>query len=141
MKLFVPNNKDVAFAKELFETLSNELIDLKVESGKWPDSISFTGPLGKEILEFIERAEWDFKSFGPKFAPGPVNKIRIEYSKPLEQISGQERTIFDQSFNERQINGIPGPETVAKIVGEYSRPAFTIQRTIRPTREITLKRR
>lgn len=140
MTLSVPKIKGVSFAKELFDALSNELIDLKLEAGKWPDSINFSGLLGQELYEFIAKAEWDFSKFGPKSVGGVVDRIRLEYSKPVHQIEDRGQTIFDQSFNERKVNGIPGAETMAKIAGAYSTPAFTIERQVRPYREIKLKR-
>lgn len=140
MTLGVPKTKGVSFATELFAAVSNELMELKEETGKWPDSISFNGPLGKEIYDFIMEAEWDFAKFGPKLVGDVVNRVRVEYSKPVDQVEDRGGTILDQSFNERKVSGIPGPETMAKIVSVYSAPAFTIQRQVRPYREIRLKR-
>lgn len=139
MTLGVPKVKGVDFAKELFDALSGELTDLKMESGKWPDSIHFGGSLGQELYDFIMAAEWEFSQFGPKAVGGSINRIRLEYSKPVHQIEDR-GTILDQSFNERRVNGIPGQETMARLASVYSTPAFTIERQIRPYREIRLKR-
>lgn len=139
MTLNVPNVKGAAFSKELFDAVSGELIDLKLEAGKWPDVVLFSGPLGREVYEFIVAAGWEFTDFGPKWVSGQVNRIRLEYSKPVSQVEDR-GTMLDQSFNERRVNGIPGQEMMAKIAGVYSTPAFTIERQIRPYREIRLKR-
>jgi hypothetical protein len=137
--LFVPKIKDSNFSSQLFNELSEKLSDLRSETSKWPDSLIFSGDIGKELFEYIQNNGWDLLAFNPKWVTGP-NKIIFEYSKPLTQIEDK-GTIFDSSFSERKINGIPGPETMAKIISKYVAPSFTIERTIRPSRQIKLVRK
>ena len=140
MQFEVPITKDPEFANQLLSTLSDYLVELKEETGKWPDRVSFGGPLGKELFSFIEEKSWDLKKFGPTHE-GIVNKIVCYYSKPLDQIEDKGGTIFDERLHGKRVNGIPGPETIAKIVSAYAAPAFIIQRQVRPTREIKLIRK
>lgn len=140
MKFKVPTEKEAAFAVEFFEFLSQNLSELKIESGKWPDSILFTGNLGKELISFIEEKGWDLAQFNPTYKQNVLNKVVFSYSKPIDQIEERGRTIFDESLNNREIKGIPGRETQAKILGAYSNLAFTIERKIQPKIEIKLIR-
>jgi hypothetical protein len=140
MQFEVPITKDPGFAGLLLETLSDQLIALKEETGKWPDQVVFGGPIGKELFSFIEERAWDLKKFGPTHE-GIVNKIVFGYSKPLDQIEDRGGTVFDERLHGKRVNGIPGPETIAKIVSTYAAPAFVIQRQVRPKREIILIRK
>jgi hypothetical protein len=140
MKFKVPTEKEAVFAVEFFEFLSQNLSELKIESGKWPDSILFTGNLGKELISFIEEKGWDLAQFNPTYRQNVLNKVVFSYSKPIDQIEERGNTIFDESLNNREIKGIPGRETQAKILGAYSNLAFTIERKIQPKIEIKLIR-
>lgn len=140
MKFKVPIIKESSFAIDFFEFLSQNLSELKIESGKWPDSILFTGNLGKELISFIEEKGWDLAQFNPTHMQNILNKIVFSYSKPIDQIEERGKTIFDESFNNREIKGIPGKETQAKILGTYSNFSFTIERKIQPKIEIKLIR-
>lgn len=140
MQFKVPQIKTAQFATDLFNLLSDSIFELKGECGKLPDQVTFSGPLGKEVHSFIVEKGWDLKQFGLSFENSPVNKIRFEYSKPVDQIEDKGATIFDEGFNNRKINGIPGPETIQKIIGAYSAPAFKIERQVRPNLEIRLTR-
>jgi hypothetical protein len=140
MTFQVPLQKGPTFSKDLFELISNELVELKLETDCWPDRTVFSGRLGKELLEFVSQSNWDLAKFGPTHQEGIVDKIRFEYSKPLSQIEDRDGTVFDQQLKDRQINGILDASARAKLIDSYSRPAFVIERTIRPYREIKLKR-
>lgn len=140
MQFKVPQIKPAQFATDLFNLLSDSIFELKGECGKLPDMVTFSGPLGKEVHSFIVEKGWDLKQFGLAYVNSPVNKIRFEYSKPVDQIEDKGATIFDEGFNNRKINGIPGPETVQKIIATYSAPAFKIERQVRPNLEIRLIR-
>jgi hypothetical protein len=80
---------------------------------------------------------WDLAKFNPQAMAGG-NIITFDYSKPLTQIEERGTTLFDESFNNRTMKGIPGPNTVQKIISTYSAPAFKIERQIRPKLEIFL---
>lgn len=140
MQFSVPIKKENSFSTSLFNLLSDCIFELKSESGKFPDRIVFNGPLGKEVHSFILEKGWDLKQFGLQSSDSIVNKIIFEYSKPVDQIEDKGATIFDEGFNNRKINGIPGPETIQKIIGAYSAPAFKIERQIRPKLEVRLIR-
>lgn len=139
MILYVPKIKDGQFSSELFSELSEKLSDLRSETSKWPDTLIFSGTLGKELFDFILDKSWDLVTFNPRYLAGP-DKIIFEYSKPLTQIEDR-GTIFDGSLSERKVNGIVGKETMASILGKYAAPSFTIERTIRPRKEIKLIRK
>lgn len=139
MRFEVPKIKDARFAQELMQMLSDSMSELRTEAGKWPDQMTFGGSLGKEVFDFIQEKGWDLAKFGPSHA-GPVNQVTFYYSKPIDQIEDRGATIFDEGFNNRKINGIPGPETVQKILGAYSAPAFRIERQVRPKLQVKLFR-
>jgi hypothetical protein len=140
MQFKVPQIKPQSFATDLFNLLSDSIFELRNECGKLPDKIIFSGPLGKEVHLFITEKGWDLKQFGLQVSTSIVNKIIFEYSKSVDQIEDKGATIFDESFNSKKINGIPGPETIQKILGAYSAPAFKIERQVRPKMEIKLIR-
>ncbi len=141
MKLLVPIEKDSDFAVELFNTISRYIFELRDETGKVPDQISFNGPLGKEVHSFICEKNWNLKKFKLFCANSTLNEMIFCYSKPLDQIEEMGATIFDESFNNRQISGIPSGETMQKILSKYSSPAFKIERKIQPKIEIQLIRK
>ena len=139
MILGIPKDKSSIFANELFNTLSNILVELREATGKWPDQILFSGHLGKELHNYIIKNDWNLSQFSPKSQDG-ADKIFIQYSKPLLQIEEGSRTLFDKPLNDRIINHIPDANTFNKIVGAYASTSFTIERTIKPKIEIKLKR-
>ena len=140
MQFKVPIEKDVAFANSLLDVLSSCLTELKTETGKWPDRLIFSGSLGKEIHAFLIDKDWDLSHFNPTYLTSAVNKIRLEYSKPISQIEDRESTIFDGSLSSREISGIPDARTMAKITSVASSSGFKIERSIRPSLEIRLFR-
>lgn len=140
MQFKVPQIKPASFSTDLFNLLSDCMFELRGECGKLPDKLVFSGPIGREVHTFIVEKGWDLKQFGLQKSESIVNKIIFEYSKPIDQIEDNGATIFDESFNNRKINGIPGPETIQKILGAYSAPAFKIERQVRPKLEIKLIR-
>lgn len=141
MRLEVPVTKGDQFGIELFQVMSDGLTELKFEHGKWPDQIAFGGPLGQEAFDYLTKKGWDIAQFNPKPVGGIVNKIRIEYSKPLSQIEERGGTIFDEALGTKTINGIPDAKTMAKIQTAYSNLAYTIERSVRPSYEIKLFRK
>ena len=137
-RLIVPQQKDQGFSNALFNVLSDGLNELRLETGKWPDSIIISGPLGMEVHSFILDQGWDLSAFGLKYLSSPVNKIRLEYSKPLDQIRDVGKTLFDKPIGDTEIKGIPGRETIDSIMKTYLNFSYTIQRTVRPAYEIPL---
>ena len=138
MRFNISHISESRFATELFQIISDTMLELRDEAGKWPDRITFSGPLGKEVHSFIEKSDWDLKKFNPNYINGIVDKIIFDYSKPVDQIEDRGSTIFDGDLNNRTVQGIAGAETVQKILSSYSAPAFRIERQIRPKREIHL---
>jgi len=141
MKFKVPIEKDANFAQELFALISEHVHDLAIEHEKLPNKIFFGGALGKEIYGFIVEKEWNFKGFGLVLAGGLVDSIVFKYDSPLTQTEDRFGVIFDGgSLHNREINGIPGPETTQKIISTYASPSFSIERTVRPEKKILLVR-
>jgi hypothetical protein len=141
MRFDVPVEKDSPFILALFEAISDNLSELKITHGKWPDRVYFSGQLGKELYSFIIKAGWDLAKFNPQEINSIVNKISFEYSKPLDQIDDSSVTMMDAPLHNRVVNGFPGEKTIQKIIGAYSPPSFKIERTVRPTLEIRLFRK
>jgi hypothetical protein len=141
MKLGVPIQKDQAFSGLLFNTLSESLIELKEETGKWPNRVTLTGSIGGEVHQSIVEMGWDLSKFGLKHLVGGANKITIDYDKPLNQIEDIGNTIFDSKLSNIEIKGIPSGDTMKKILGTYLNLSYTIERTVRPRREILLIRK
>ena len=141
MTFRVPLKKDLEFSQKLFSILSEHVSDLVIEHDKLPNQIIFTGELGKELLDFIHEKEWDFKGFNLESASGVHSALIFKYSSPLTQVEGQMGVTFEGgTLHNKQINGIPGPETAQKILSAYSSPMFTIERTVRPEKRINLIR-
>lgn len=137
----VPLEKDSNFAQSLFSIISENVSDLVNENDKLPNQIIFTGPLGKELLNFIQEKEWNFKGFSLESADGVHSALIFKYSNALTQVDGNMGVSFEGgTLHNKQINGIPGPETVQKILSTYASPMFTIERTVRPEKRITLIR-
>jgi hypothetical protein len=141
MKLGVPTQKDQAFSGLLFNTLSESLIELKEETGKWPNRVTLTGSIGGEVHQYIVEMGWDLSKFGLRHLAGGANKITIDYDKPLNQIEDIGNTIFDSKLSNIEIKGIPSGDTMKKILGTYLNLSYTIERTVRPRREILLIRK
>jgi hypothetical protein len=141
MILIVPVEKDIIFSQNVFSIISENISDLAIEHEKLPNKIIFTGTLGHEVFSFIKEKEWNFKNFNLEKVDGLVDSIIFKYATPLTQTEGKYSTIFDGgSLHGKEINGIPGPETIGKIMTSYSSPAYTIERTVRPEKKILLKR-
>lgn len=140
MQFKIPKEKDSTFTLNLFSVIEENLISLKMESGKWPDRVILSGPLGKEVHDFIIAKDWKLEQFNFEKSNSPVNKIIFEFSKPIDQVEDRGGTIFDEKLGDRKISGIPGRETVAKILSTYAQPAFKIEKQIRPKLELILIR-
>lgn len=141
MRLEVPLHKESDFALNCFEVLGEALSLLKQENGKWPDLIYFQGTLGREVLEFINNLGWEIGQFNPTLTLGPVNKIRIEFSKSVSQIEEIGKNFFDESFNGKTINSLIDGKTADKIAASYSNLSYTISREVKPYLEIKLVRK
>ena len=129
---------DRDFSNSLFNSLSHGMHELMLETNKWPDAITISGPLGKEVHSFILSQGWNLVDFGLVYVNSPVNKIRLEYSKPIDQIREIGKTPFDTPLGGTEIKGIPGRETVDKLMKTYLNFSYTVQRNIRPVYEILL---
>ena len=140
-KFKVPIEKDTLFARGFFELISEHVSNLATENEKVPNKIIFTGPIGNELLVYIREKGWNFKGFDLDGMGGVLNSIVFKYCAPLTIEDARHSTLFDRgTLNDKQINGIPGPETIQKIISSYSAPAYTIERTIRPEIRILLHR-
>lgn len=137
----VPIDKKSEFNSRFFSLLSDSIYNIGRENQKWPDSIKFIGPLGKELFDLISTNNWDLSKFNPE-CPNPfgsLNKIVIEYQNPITQITDNSIT-SDSSLNGKIIKGIPGPETVSKIINYSIGSDFKTEKTVRPSIHIILKR-
>jgi hypothetical protein len=141
MRFQVPINKDTGFAQDLFSLISEQVSDLASEHEKLPSKIIFMGQIGKEVHSFIKEKEWNFKGFELEEMGGSLSAIVFKYSSPLTQIEDSYGVQFEEgSLHNKEIKGIPGPDTIGKIMGAYSAPLFRKERTIRPEKRILLTR-
>jgi len=141
MRLSIPKEKDQEFSGLLFNTLSEYLVELKEETGKWPNQVTLTGTLGGEVYRYIVEMGWDLAKFGLKHLAGGANKITLNYDKPLNQVEDIGNTIFDSKLSYIEIGGIPSGKTMQSLLNSYSNLSYTIERTVRPNREILLIRK
>ena len=142
MKFQVPSEKDIKFAQDLFSLISENISDLEIENEKVPNKIIFTGNIGKEVFDFIQEKNWNFKGFELESVSSVLNALVFKYSAPVTLTGGQMSTQFEGgTLHGREINGIPGPETTRKIISSYAMPSYTIERTVRPEKRILLIRR
>jgi hypothetical protein len=136
----VPVNKDTYFSQVLLTSISNSLSDLYLEYEQLPNLILFQGPLGREVLLFIQEAAWDFKKFNPTYQDGP-NQIVFKYTTPIKQVEEKGPVSPSDGLNGRVVNGIPNSSTMSKITGAYAGGGFSIERTVRPELCVKLKRK
>ena len=139
MKFNVPIQKGNDFPILFFEFFAYEIQNIAAEYQKWPDKVTFLGRLGQELYDIIIEKKWDFSRFNISHQHSPVNKIIIEYSKPLDEIEDR-GYIKAESLNGQTMNGIPGNETVSKLKDFALNTSFKIERKIRPKLEIKLIR-
>ena len=139
MTFNVPVLKDNNFAASFFYFFAGQIDQIASENQKWPDKVTFTGILGRELLDIINDKGWDFKKFNLKHEQSIVDKIIIEYSKPLDEIEDSGYAKGD-SLHGRTMEGIPGSETMSKMNDHSLNMTFKIERKIRPKLEVKLKR-
>lgn len=138
--LKIPQQKSVDFSQELFTAFFKKLEEFGFEFGVDPDRIEFGGPLGKEVLLFIQEANWNISQWNPVAQDGP-NRIFFKYTKEITQVEERGSIPMGDSLNGRIISGIPDPETMGKIIGHAVGPGFTIERKVRPESWIKLERK
>jgi len=139
MQFQVPINKDKTFEINFFNLLAESLQTLAIENNKWPDKLTFIGPLGKELYDIHIKNDWDLSKFNPIHLQSAASKIRIEYKEPIT-IKQERGALKGDTLHDKIINGIPGPETVSKIINYAATPQYTIEKQERPYLEIHLKR-
>ena len=141
MIFYVPLDKDIEFAKELFSIISEHVSDLANEHETLPNQIIFSGSLGQEIKSYILEKEWNFKGFGFESVGGLLDALTFKYTEPITQIEDRGSVIFDGgTLHGKEISGIPGPETMHKIISTSAQPSFRIERKVRPEKRIILRR-
>jgi hypothetical protein len=142
MTLSVPVEKNSIFASDLFRIISENVSDLAIENEKLPNKILFTGTLGLEVANFIREKEWNFNGFELITENSLIDSIIFKYSTPLTQTTERYPTQFEGgSLNGQQVNGIPGQETISKIISSHANLAYTLERTVRPEKKIRLIRK
>lgn len=138
--LKIPQQKSADFSTELFSVLFRKIEEFGLEFGVTPDRIEFGGPLGKEVLFFIQEANWNLSQWNPVALDGP-NRIFFKYNKEITQIEERGSIPMGDGLNGRVISGIPDAGTMAKIVQHAAGPGFTIERKVRPESWIKLERK
>jgi len=138
--LSIPQLKSADFSKELFSVFFKAIEEFRMEFEVMPDKITFGGPLGKEVLLFIQEANWNISEWNPESLAGP-NRIFLKYTKEITQIEERGSISMGDSLNGRVISGIPDPVTMGKIVQHAAGPGFTIERKLRPEHWIKLVRK
>ena len=122
-----------------FEFIAGQLQQLLVEYQKWPNKVTFLGQMGKELFDIIKEKEWDFDKFNLSHTATGVEKILIEYDKPLDEIE-ETGYLRGDSIHGQTMNGIPGSDTIGKLKDYSLNTSFRIERKIRPKIEIKLIR-
>ena len=137
----VPYDKKSEFMTRFFYTLSEAIDFLGYNYGKSPDVITFQGKIGREILESINTTGWNLDKFNPSIVgeTSIYSDIVISYNKKikLESNSGVPR---HDILNGKIINGIPGPDTINKLISYSSNYSSVTERYIDPKYIIVLKR-
>jgi hypothetical protein len=135
----VPFDKDSKFPTEFFYYFSDCIDQLGSDTGRWPNKVTFVGKIGKELFDIINEKEWDFKRFNLTYQKSILNKIIIEFDKPLDQIE-ERGYVNGDSLTDQTMEGIPGDKTVNQMKEHSMNMSFTIERKIRPNLEVILKR-
>jgi hypothetical protein len=139
VKFRVPIDKGNDFPMVFFEFIAGQLQQLLVEYQKWPNKVTFLGQMGKELFDIIKEKEWDFDKFNLSHTATGVEKILIEYDKPLDEIE-ETGYLRGDSIHGQTMNGIPGSDTIGKLKDYSLNTSFRIERKIRPKIEIKLIR-
>jgi hypothetical protein len=136
----VPNEKEPDFNIRFFQLVADNVEVLGMDHSAWPDSIVFTGTLGKVLYDIVIDMGWDFARFNPKHIPASVNQIIISYLKPIPQVEEKGNVINDSIAN-REIEGFPDGNTLKAISSQMaSGGGFKIERMVRPEIKIKLER-
>jgi hypothetical protein len=139
--LKVPYDKKSEFTTRFFHTFSESIDFLGYTYGKSPDSIIFQGKLGLELFSFIQNMSWDISKFNSSVesTSSIYSKITISYSEKIK-IENQDGVQRSDTLGGKIINGIPGPDTVSKIMSYSSNQSISITKWDKPVYEIILKR-
>ena len=135
----VPFDKDSKFSTDFFYFFSDCIDRIGSETERWPNKVTFLGKIGQELLDIIINNDWDFKRFNLVHQNSTLNKIIIEFDKPLDQTEERGYVKGDR-FTGKTMEGIPGDTTVSKMKEHSMNMNFTIERKIRPKLEVILKR-
>lgn len=146
MEFKVPFNKGPEFAAQFFNLISDCVDELGSQTGKWPDRITFSGSLGRELINLIEDKGWILDRFQMVQDPSSIDRMTVDYSKEIDLVqsvglNGATGPVFSsESLNGQTMNGIPGPETIAKIQSHIISSSFKMEKKIRPKVEVRLLR-
>lgn len=136
----VPIHIESDFNIKFFQLIADNVQILGSEHKSWPDSIVFTGTLGKILYDIVIDMEWDFARFNPSYIHASVDQIIISYSKPIPEVQDGLNVIQD-SITNKEIEGFPSGETMNTITSHMARGGgFKIERMIRPEIKIKLER-
>lgn len=136
--LRIPQDKSPEFKMELFTVFSQAFEEIAFNNEKAPNSILFTGKLGKEVFDLINELKWDLNGMNPTFKPSNVSRITIGYKEALNKI--EHDSIIRDSIDGKMIEGIPTAEAMKGLMSSYISPNFKKEKTIRPEKIIHLVR-
>jgi len=139
VKFKVPIDKKSDFPMIFFEFFASRMQTFASEYNRWPDKVTFLGNIGKELINIIEEEGWDFTKFNISHKSTLLEKIIIEYTRPIDEIDDLGYLTGD-SLNGKTMDGIPGSNTIDKLKAHSLNTSFRIERKIRPSMEIKLVR-
>lgn len=144
MKISVPKYEDPLFNQEVVRII-NGLIDWMIEDyEERPQRVTFSGPLGKYLYDMCIRDDWDLGKIQKIHKDGP-NKIFIEYIDNVTIKKEDKSPPRHESLDGKIIEGIPGPNTMAKLVASMTGGPtgkgsnISIEKTERPKLEVELE--
>ena len=137
----VPYNKKSEFITRFFYTLSDSIDFLGYTYGKAPNRVTFHGKIGAEIMDLIKSKGWDLDRFNASVVSSSsiYSDIVISYSEKIK-IKSDNGVIRNDGLSGKTINGIPGPDTVNKLISYSSNYTTTSEKWIDPKYVIVLKR-
>ena len=138
----VPVIKDSNYPIYLFQEISKHIEDLAFEHQRLPDSLLFIGRIGEDLMKYINDLKWDFSKFRMSQESSSVlNCLVISYQKEFTQVESNAIPTSDESFDGKEIEGIPNATTMSKIVNHsIGGLSYTKERNIKPETRIKLIR-
>ena len=141
MKIKVPKYPDAIFKNEIVK-LVNGLIQILVDDyQERPDSLVFSGKLGRFLLNMYHDDAWDIGEIEVTWKDG-YDQLIIEYTRNITIKKGEGDIPFapNQGLDGKIIEGIPGSGTMSKIIGSrMSGLNYSVEKTENPKMVIKLE--